>query len=111
MNHPPKKHPFLDDLDDEVILETNLLDAPVVGKKDVLQVIKKTGGLYASQNPVKHITDNAHDYFEYEAVLKSSETVFGIASIQKNQNGRVIKLRILFGPLNGATRLAINLNS
>jgi len=103
-----KRHPFLDDLADDVVLTTNALTDTVSGKEAVLRVVKAGSTVYARQTPTYHKKiDESRTLFEYDAELVGGRTVHAAVIIDWNGEGKASKLFLTFAPLGGALAFAL----
>lgn len=109
--NPLSRHPFLDDLAEDVQLVTNALAAPVHGRDAVLAAVKAGATLYLSQTPtfLKRV-DDTRSLFQYDAELEGGRTADCVVVIHWNARNQVSKLHIGFAPMDAAlsfsTRLA-----
>ncbi|MET0256531.1 MAG: hypothetical protein ABW193_12080 [Luteibacter sp.] len=112
----PTRHPFLDDLSDDVVLITNALPEPVKGREAVLRSVKAGGSLYLSQKPtfLKRV-DDSRSLFQYDAELEGGRHAECVVVIHWNADNRVSRLHISFAPAGAAqsfsTRLAEKLEA
>lgn len=106
MQDKAKRHPFLDDLHEDVILVTSVLNRPVRGKTEVLKVVKAGAQQYASQSArfLDHVGQRS--FFEYDATLTDGQAARGLVSIERNASGKVTELHIAFSPLAAVYSLA-----
>jgi len=106
MQDKAKRHPFLDDLHEDVILVTSVLNRPVRGKTEVLKVVKAGAQQYASQTArlLDHVGQRS--FFEYDATLTDGQVARGLVSIERNASGKVTELHIAFSPLAAVYSLA-----
>ncbi|MBB3444498.1 hypothetical protein [Rhizobium sp. BK379] len=105
-----KRHPFLEDLADDVVLTSNTIREPVIGKDAVLRIIRAGAGIYEKQTTtyIKRI-DDSRTLLEYDADLVGGRTVHAIVVIDWNEDNRAQKLNIGFAPLGGALAFATRL--
>ena len=99
----PQRHPFLDDLADNVVLHSSILPAPVSGRAAVLRVVKAGGSLYRRQIPTFLGNIEGRGIFEYDIELTDGTMARGLVSMVRNGTGDVTHLHIAFSPL-GAVR-------
>lgn len=110
------RHPFLEDLADDVVLITNVLPAPVEGREAVLRSVKAGASLYISQTPtfLKRV-DESRSLFQYDAELEGGRSAECVVVIHWNDNSQVSKLHVSFAPAGAAqsfsTRLAERLDA
>lgn len=100
------RHPFLDDLAEDVTLTSSVLRGPVRGRDLALAVVKAGGTLYREQRPQFLGSVDRHGYFEYEAVLTDGQTAQGLVSMVRNEAGEVTDLHIAFSPLGAVLSIA-----
>jgi hypothetical protein len=106
MTNNPQRHPFLDDLADDVELVSSILYLPVRGRAAVLEVVKAGARQYASQTPRSLDHAGERSYFEYDYTLKNGMRGVGLVSIRRGEAGKVTALNIAFSPLDAVTALA-----
>jgi NAD(P)-dependent dehydrogenase (short-subunit alcohol dehydrogenase family) len=106
MTSNPQRHPFLDDLADDVELVSSILYLPVRGREAVLEVVKAGARQYASQTPRSLDHAGGALYFEYDFTLKNGVRGVGLVSIRRASGGKVTALNIAFSPLDAVTALA-----
>lgn len=93
------RHPFMDDLADDVVLVTNAMDEPVEGRAAVLAAVKIGSSIYASQVPTYlHRIDERRSLFEYDAVLEGGRKAQCAVIIYWNADNKVEKLHLSFTP-------------
>lgn len=109
MSSTAKRHPFLDDLSDDVVLVSSILRKPVVGRPLVLKVVKAAAQLYIAQTPRFLGSVDNRIFFEYEVRLADGVQASGFVSATKNETGEVVELNITFSPLGGVLALAAGL--
>lgn len=102
----PQRHPFLDDLADDVVLHTSILPAPVSGRAEVLRVVKAGGSLYRRQTPTFLGNIEGRGIFEYDIELTDGTTARGLVSMVRNDSGEVTRLHITFSPLGAVLAMA-----
>jgi hypothetical protein len=101
-----QRHPFLDDLAENVTLISSILREPVTGRALVLKVVKSTASLYLDQRPQFLGSIEGRSFFVYEVDLAAEEKVAGLVSIVRNDAGEVTDLNIAFSPLGSVMSLA-----
>jgi hypothetical protein len=108
----PSRHPFLEDLADDVILTTNTLNEKVEGKVSVLEVVGTAGKIYISQTTtyLNKISDG-RTLLEYDAEIVGGRTVHAVVIVDWNLAGKVSHLNIGFSPLGGALSFATQLGA
>ncbi|WP_431258525.1 hypothetical protein ACQ86G_29195 [Roseateles chitinivorans] len=94
-----KRHPFLDDLAEDVILTSSILRGSVKGRRDVLKVVKAGAAQYAQQTPIVLGDVGDRSYFEYAVTLKDGTSGTGLVSIRRDGRRQVTSLEICFSPL------------
>lgn len=101
MSNPSQaqRHPFLDDLADDVVLRSSVLRRQVTGRDAVLRIVKSGAAQYARQTPVFLGDVGDRTYFEYAVTLHDGLEGTGLVSIQRNAERKVIGLEIAFSPL------------
>jgi len=106
MTSETKRHPFLDDLTDDVTLVASVLRHEVSGKENVLKVVKAGAAQYRSQTPTSLKDINDRRYFEYVVELDGGLRADGLVSIVRNAEGGVTHLHIAFSPLDAVLSIA-----
>jgi len=106
MTDAPKRHPFLDDLAEEVTLISSVLRQPVMGRDLVRKVVKAGGSQYADQTPRFLGSVGGRTFFEYDVTLSGGEAARGLVAIGRNNDGEVIDLNITFSPLGAVLTIA-----
>lgn len=106
MSTSPRRHPFLDDLAEDVTLMSSILRQPVSGRASVLKVVKAGASLYLEQTPKFLGTVEGRSFFEYEVKLADDEHALGLVSIHRNDKDEVTELNITFSPLGSVLSLA-----
>ncbi|GGD96928.1 hypothetical protein [Caballeronia grimmiae] len=101
-----KSHPFLDDLEENVVLISSVLRCPVHGRETVARVVKAGACHYASQTPRFLGAAGERSYFEYDAQLVDGVAASGLVSMVRNAHGRVTHLHIAFSPLDAVLSMA-----
>lgn len=106
MTHNTQRHPFLDDLNEDVTLVSSVLRQELAGRDKVLKVIKAAGALYRGQTAtfLGHADDRM--FFQYDADLGNDLTASGMVSIIRDDNGGVSRLHIAFSPLGAVLTIA-----
>ena len=99
MTTQPQRHPFLDDLADDVVLVSSVLRRPVAGRDDVLKVVKSGASQYAQQTPTFLGDIGDRSYFEYALTLRDGLEGSGLVSIRRDAQRKVVGLEIAFSPL------------
>lgn len=99
MTEEPQRHPFLDDLADDVVLVSSVLRRQVAGRDAVLKIVKSGASQYAKQTPVFLGDVGDRTYFEYAVTLRDGLEGTGLVSIRRNAGRAVIGLEIAFSPL------------
>ncbi|GAB7538241.1 hypothetical protein [Burkholderia sp. 3C] len=102
----PKRHPFLDDLDEDVVLISSVLRCPVRGRETVTRIVKAGAAHYASQTPRFLGAVGERSYFEYDARLVDGVAASGLVSMLRDAHGRVTQLHIAFSPLDAVLSMA-----
>ncbi len=102
----PKRHPFLDDLDENVVLISSVLRCPVQGRETVTRIVKAGAAHYASQTPRFLDKVGERSYFEYDAQLVDGVSASGLVSMVRDAHGRVTQLHIAFSPLDAVLSIA-----
>ena len=106
-----KRHPFLDDLAENVTLNSTILRQPVLGRALVLKVVKAASSLYLHQTP-KFLGDiEGRTFFEYDVDLAGGERAAGLVAIVRNEAGEVTNLTVTFSPLGSVLSLATGIKS
>lgn len=106
MSTEPKRHPFLDDLAEDVTLVSSILRKPVTGRDAVLKIVKAGGSIYLNQTPTFLGTVEDRTLFEYTFDLAEGPSSQGMVSIRKNSDGDVTHLNIAFSPIDAVLNLA-----
>lgn len=106
MTEQTKRHPFIDDLGETVVLESSILRRPVTGKELVLKVVKAGAGQYAAQKPRFLETVGERSFFEYDIDLVDGTAAVGLVSIRRDASGAVTHLHIAFSPLGAVLSMA-----
>ena len=106
MTGETKRHPFLDDLAENVILNSSILRQPAAGRVLVLKVVKAASSLYLNQTPNFLGSVEGRTFFEYEVDLASGKKAAGLVSIRRNDAGEVTELNVTFSPLGSVLSLA-----
>jgi hypothetical protein len=95
----PQRHPFLDDLAEDVILVSTILTEPVAGRDEVVRIVKAGASLYRRQTPVFLGDVDGRGFFEYEVELTDGRLANGLVAMVRNDVGQVMRLHITFSPL------------
>lgn len=95
----PPRHPFLDDLADDVVLVSSVLRQPVRGRATVLKVVKAGAAQYARQSAKFLDTVDHRSYFDYDITLHDGQQGSGLVAIHRDPAGKVVTLHIAFSPL------------
>ncbi len=104
------RHPFLDDLSENVVLTTNVMNENVVGKENVLRVVGAAGKIYKSQTTTYfEKLNDGKTLLEYDAAIVGGRTVHAVVVVDWNKQGAVSHLNIGFSPLGGALSFAAQL--
>lgn len=106
MTEPQKRHPFLDDLADDVVLSSSILRRAVRGRDQALKVVRAAAGQYLSQTPRFLGTVGTRSYFEYDVTLAGGLAAAGLVSIVRNADHEVTELLVAFSPLGSVLSLA-----
>jgi hypothetical protein len=99
MTTQAQRHPFLDDLADDVVLTTSILRSQVRGRDAVLKVVRSGASQYARQTPTFLGDVGDRTYFEYALTLHDGAEGAGLVAIRRNAERKVIGLEIAFSPL------------
>ena len=102
----PQRHPFLDDLAEDVLLTSSVLRGPVAGRDRVTRIVKVGGSLYRSQTPTFLGTVEDHGLFEYDVELDGGVPASGLVSFRRDAAGAVTHLHIAFSPLGAVLSIA-----
>lgn len=104
------RHPFLEDLADDVVMTSAVLNEQVFGKENVLKVVGAASKIYLNQRPtyMEKLPGNK-TLLEYDADIVGGRTVHGVVVLDWNSAGLVSHLNIAFSPLGGALSFAIQL--
>lgn len=101
-----QRHPFLDDLAQDVVLHTSILPEPVSGRAEVLRVVQAGARLYKRQTPTFLGAIEGRGVFEYDVELADGATAHGLVSMVRNADGEVTRLHITFSPLGAVLAMA-----
>ena len=101
-----QRHPFLDDLAEDVVLTSSVLRATVAGRDHVARSVKAGSSLYRSQTPTFLGTVEDHGLFEYDIGLDGGVPASGLVSFRRNEAGKVTHLHISFSPLGAVLSIA-----
>jgi hypothetical protein len=99
MTPQAQRHPFLDDLADDVVLSSSVLRRQISGRDAVLKVVRSGASQYAKQAPTFLGDVGDRSYFEYALTLHDGAEGTGLVSIRRNAERKVIGLEIAFSPL------------
>ena len=102
----PQRHPFLDDLADDVLLTSSVLRGTVAGRDRVTRLVKAGGILYRRQMPTFLSNVEDHGLFEYDIELDNGVLASGLVSFRRNETGAVSHLHIAFSPLGAVLSIA-----
>jgi hypothetical protein len=94
-----QRHPFFDDLADDVVLVSSVLRRQVTGRDAVLKVVKAGARQYATQTPTFLGDVGDRTYFEYAVTLHDGLAGSGLVSIRRGPDRKVVGLEIAFSPL------------
>lgn len=106
-----KRHPFLDDLAENVTLTSSILREPVVGRALVMKVVKSTGRHYLEQRSQFLGNIEGRTFLVYEADLVDGGKAVGLVCALRNGSGEVTDLNISFSPLGAVLTLAAALKA
>ncbi len=108
-SHAPR-HPFLDDLADDVTLISNVLLDEVKGRNAVLKTIKTGAEIYATQTTtyLNRLSDG-RTLIEYDAELVGGRQAHAVVVIDWNKDNKATKLNIGFAPLGSALAFSTRL--
>lgn len=101
-----QRHPFLDDLAADAELVSSVLRGPVIGRDDIRLAVDAVGTFYVSQTPTFLHTVGSRLFVEYEAVLKSGETLSAAVVVDRNADGSVPRVSVRMSPLGAVLTLA-----
>ncbi len=100
------RHPFLDDLAENVLLTSTVLRSPVAGRDRVIRIVKAGEGLYRRQTQTFPGALEDRGLFEYEVELEGGDPAFGLVSFRRDDAGSVTHLHIAFSPLGAVLSIA-----
>ncbi|HUN96954.1 MAG TPA: hypothetical protein VMU69_12080 [Bradyrhizobium sp.] len=103
------RHPFLDDLSADAELISSVLRGPVTGRDKIRLVVNAVGTLYASQTPRFLQAVGPRLLLEYEAILKSGESLSAAVVVERNPDGSVPRVSVRMSPLGAVLSLATHL--
>ena len=106
MVEPVPRHPFIEDLADDVVLVSSVLRRTVHGRDLVLKVVKAGASQYAAQKPRFLGSLGERSYFEYDVDLVGGSDAVGLVSILRDGDGTVTHLNIAFSPLGSVLSIA-----
>jgi hypothetical protein len=109
MSDNEQRHPFLDDLAEDVTLVSTVLRRPVRGADLVRAVVRAGAAQYLTQTPKGLRTVEDRTYFEYEVTLAGGLASDGLVSIRRDTAGAVTHLHIAFSPLGSVLAIAAGL--
>lgn len=104
-----ERHPFLDDLASDAELVSSVLREPVVGRDAIRLAVNTVGTFYASQTPTFLQIVGARLFLEYEATLKSGESLSATVVVDHNPDGSVPRVSVRMSPLGSVLSLAADL--
>lgn len=103
------RHPFLEDLAEDVVLTTIILTEERRGRAEVLQVIKAAGSLYAAKGPSAPVRlPDGRMLIESTATLQGGRKLQAVV-VAGWSGDEVTLLSILFAPLGSALAFALRL--
>ena len=105
-DNSPNRHPFLDDLAEDVTLVSSVLRRSVAGRELVIKVVKAGGSQYVDQTPRFLGGVEGRTFFEYDVTLVTGEKAQGLVAIGRNDIGEVTDLNITFSPLGAVLSIA-----
>lgn len=106
MSRLSERHPFLDDLTENVTLVSSVLRGEISGRENVLKVVKAGAAQYKRQTPTFLADVEDRRLFEYEIELEGGLIAQGMVSIVHDVDGGVIHLHIAFSPLDAVLKIA-----
>lgn len=106
MAEQSKRHPFIDDLGENVVLESSILRRSMKGRELVLKVVKAGASQYATQKPRYLGSIGERSFFEYDAILVGGMDAVGLVSILRDSTGSVTHLHIAFSPIEAVLSMA-----
>lgn len=101
-----QRHPFLDDLAEDVVLHSSILPGPVIGRAAVLRTVQSVARLYRRQTPSFLGNIEGRGVFEYDVELTDDTAASGLVSMVRNDRGDVTRLHITFSPLRAVLAIA-----
>ncbi|MBW9054630.1 hypothetical protein [Rhizobium mesosinicum] len=104
-----RRHPFLDDLADDVVLISNVLQGEVRGSDSVLATIKTGSQIYASPPTYHNRLNDGRTLIEYDAELVGGRKVHAVVVVDWNGDNKASRVNIGFAPLGGALAFATRL--
>jgi len=95
-----RRHPFLDDLADDVELVSSALRGTVQGRDAVRSVVEALARHYTAQMPW-FLDDGGgmRSYVDFDLVLPDDRRGRGLVAIQRDPAGEVMGLNITFSPM------------
>lgn len=102
----PHTPPFLEELDDNAVLDAAILRGPVAGPALIKKVVATVGGMFASQSPGLHAVVDKNEFVEYNATLPDGTAVNGLVVITRNDEGKVVHVGSMIRPLNAVLAVA-----
>jgi pimeloyl-ACP methyl ester carboxylesterase len=100
---------FEEALADDVVLEASVLDRPIEGREQVMQVLAVASGIYDSLVFTHEASTGARTYVEWEATALGGVTMSGVTVLTKNERGQITGARIHHRPLGAALRFSAEL--
>ncbi|MCQ8242240.1 hypothetical protein [Rhizosaccharibacter radicis] len=109
MTQTTTRHPFIEDLAEEVVLTSSVLRRTVSGREKVLRIVTTGGSLYRSNTPrfLGHVEDRG--LLEYDVELDGGVHASGLVSFRRDENGKVTHLHIAFSPLDAVLTFSTSL--
>ena len=110
MSHPQQeRHPFLDDLTEEAVLDATVLRGPLTGREAIRLAVSTVGTFYAAQTPRFLQVADRRLFLEYDAVLGSGESLRATVIVDRNADGSVPRVSVRMSPLGAVLALAAQL--
>jgi hypothetical protein len=110
MSHPQQeRHPFLDDLTEEAVLDATVLRGPLTGREAIRRAVEAVGTFYASQTPRSLQVAGGRLFLEYDAVLTSGEALHATVIAERAADGSVPRVSVRMSPLGAVLTLAAGL--
>lgn len=111
-NKSAGRHPFLEDLADDVVMTTNVMNEKLIGKSNVLRAVGAASKIYLKQTPTySNKLSDGRTLLEYDAEIVGGHLLHGTLVIDWNTNGTVSHLNLGFSPLDGALSFASQLEN